>query len=122
MNELPKDLYELKPYDMDQAIINQTAQQLIKDFAEFNIEIEFKGNALSPYQELFIQVLPYIDMMLRNNNEMFQALLYRIDVSEKEIKLASIHYPGISFPEVVTDLILRRELKKVLTKRYFSKK
>lgn len=121
MNDLPKDLNELAPYDMDAAIIEQTAQQLIKDFAEFSITIEFKGMASTPYQELFNQVLPYIELMLRNNSSMFTALLYRIDVNEKDIKRANLDYPGIPFPELVTDLILRRELKKVLTKRYFSK-
>jgi hypothetical protein len=107
------------PHSMDQEIIDATAQQVIKDFGEFAFSIEFTGKGATPYAELFEQVLPVVELLLRTNTEMFHALLYRIDVNESLIKRYSAETPGMSFPEMVTDLILRREMMKVLTKRYF---
>jgi len=122
MNDLPRSLFELVPSGIDQQIVEETARQLIKDFAEFSFEINFTGTKGTPYQELFEQVLPVIELMLKNNMEMFHAMMYRIDVNEKQIREAMQRSSSQTFPEVVTDLILRREMMKVLTKRYFSGK
>lgn len=122
MNDLPRSLFELVPSGSDQQIVEETARQLIKDFAEFSFEINFTGTKGTPYQELFEQVLPVIELMLKNNMEMFHAMMYRIDVNEKQIREAMQRSSSQTFPEVVTDLILRREMMKVLTKRYFSGK
>ncbi|MBX7096006.1 MAG: hypothetical protein K1X56_14895 [Flavobacteriales bacterium] len=122
MNDLPRSLFELVPSGSDQQIVEETARQLIKDFAEFSFEINFTGTKGTPYQELFEQVLPVIELMLKNNMEMFHAMMYRIDVNEKQIREAMQRSSSQTFPEIVTDLILRREMMKVLTKRYFSGK
>ncbi|HRE73724.1 MAG TPA: hypothetical protein PK637_06485 [Flavobacteriales bacterium] len=119
VDNLPKSPSDLQPHSMDQEIIAATAQQVIKDFGEFSFEIVFTGKGTSPYAELFEQVLPVVEHLLQTNTERFHALLYRIDVNESLIKRYSAETPGMRFPEMVTDLILRREMMKVLTRRYF---
>jgi hypothetical protein len=122
MEELPESPAHLIPYNQEQAIIEETAAQLQKDFGEFSFSIVFTGKHETPYRELFDQVLPIVELMLRNEPSMMNAMLYRIDVSEGMIKKFSFSNPGIPFPSLLTDLILRREMQKVLTRRYFKEK
>lgn len=121
MENLPKHPGDIQPYSMEQAVVEETAAQLIKDMGEFSFEVVFTGKKESPYRELFDQVLPVVELLMKNNPEMFSALLYRIDVSEKLLREYSRASGGMSFAETVTDLILRREMQKVLTRRYFSR-
>ena len=111
-------------------ILNETAQQIIKDFGMNGMEIKFSGNADNAYSELFSQIHSHIDEMLKHTNsplhwrgvggEAFYNLMYRIDISESQIKKAVEESKDKSFSEVVTDLILKRELLKVITRRSFS--
>ncbi len=52
--------------------------------------------------------------------EVFYNLMYRIDISETQIKKSIEESKDKSFSEIVTDLILKRELLKVVTRRSFS--
>lgn len=103
-------------------VIEETAAQLIKDFSEFSFEITFTGKGKTPYDELFSQAEPVIALLLEKNTSLLHSILYRIDVAEKEIKLHSQKFPQLSLSHIITDLILRREMKKVLTRRYFKGK
>jgi hypothetical protein len=111
MTELPEK------YRTDLAIVRETAEQLIRDFNWFNIGIRFSGDPLRAYDELREQIVPLIDRMQREEPGLFQSLLYRIDLDERKFRRQ------LSAPEAgvhIADLILQRELQKVLTRRYFS--
>ena len=123
---LPEFLKSAKKYHSDQEIIQMTADQLIKDMGDFSILIQFKGDKETPYRELFDQVEPVIYTLEMMQPEKLKSLLYRIDISENEIKkhitstnshLANTKTDLSSF---ITDLVLQRELQKVLTRIYFS--
>lgn len=124
--KLPEILQSSDRYHSDEQIIRMTADQLIKDMGEFSFSITFQGNLSSPYQELFEQVQPIIYTLEMMQPEKLRALLYRIDISENEIKkhLLSVNPETAStktdLSSFVTDLVLKRELKKVLTRIYFS--
>ncbi len=85
------------------------------------IEIKFSGNAQNAYEELFSQILPLIEKLQKENFQNFYNLMYRIDISETQIKKAVTESKDKSFSEVVTDLIMKRELLKIVTRRSFSK-
>ncbi len=132
---LPEILKSTKKYHCDQEIIQMTADQLIKDMGDFSITIQFKarvnesfgqGDKETPYRELFDQVEPVIYTLEMMQPEKLKSLLYRIDISENEIKkhitsanpnLAKTKTDLSSF---ITDLVLQRELQKLLTRIYFS--
>lgn len=126
METLPQILQSVSRYHTDEEIIRMTADQLIKDMGEFSIAITFKGDKLTPYKELFDQVEPVIHALEMMQPEKLRALLYRIDISENQIKKHIVS----SNPEspntktdlsaFITDLVLQRELQKVLTRIYFS--
>ena len=84
------------------------------------MEIKFSGEAGNAYKEFFSQILPLIEKLQKENFQNFYNLMYRIDISESQIKNTVEQAKDKSFSEVVTDLILKRELLKVVTRRSFS--
>lgn len=120
MSDLFSQNFNIEKFFDQQKIIEETAAQLIKDFSGFSFEINFTGKNKTPYDELFAQVEPVISSLLSKNSSLLFSVLYRIDVSESEIKKHTALFPDLSLSHVITDLILRRELKKVLTRHHFK--
>ncbi len=118
--KLPEILQSATRYHSDLEIIQMTANQLIKDMGEFSFKITFKGDKETPYKELYDQVEPIIYTLEMMQPEKLKALLYRIDISENSIKQHFINDSKTDLSAFITDLILQRELQKVLTRIYFS--
>ncbi len=112
---------EPTPYLINLELIRETARQIIKDFGMTGIEIRFTGNGQSAYDELFGQIAPEVDKLLQGNAGSFYDLLYRIDISEDQLKKESERFPARKFSEVVAHLIIKRELQKVVIRRKFGK-
>ena len=113
---------DITPYLNRLDILNETAQQTIKDFGMNRMEINFFGNTENAYAELFSQILPLVEKLQKENFQNFYNLMYRIDISEGQIKKAVEESKDKSFSEVVTDLILKRELLKVVFCKQYSAK
>ena len=111
---------DITPYLNQLDILSDTAKQAVKDFGMVGLEIQFSGNTENAYSELFSQILPLIEKLQTENFQNFYSLMYRIDISEGQIKQAVEESKDKSFSEIVTDLILKRELLKVVTKRSYS--
>lgn len=103
-------------------VVKQTAQQVIKDFASFSIDISFPEDIHFAYDELFEQVNAVIHDLLQNNRELLLSLLYRIDLSEGSMKTARSAMNRDTEAVIISELILHRELQKVLIRNYFSAK
>ena len=101
-------------------LIQKTAAQIIKDFAEFGLEVTFSGNTEQFYPELIQQVHQLVEELLANDYNRFLAMLYRIDISNKEMAEYQQMMPQSNKTEVVTTLVIHRELKKVMTREYFK--
>lgn len=116
------ELESLKPeeYKHRADIIQKTVDQIIKDCGTFGIEIGFSGFTEWAYDELFDQLEDQVADMLSGYPEKLWALLYHIDVSDKSIQQASSEHTDWSYEAVVTELILYRELKKVITREYIK--
>jgi hypothetical protein len=100
--------------------LNETAQQIIKDFGIEGIEIKFSGNADNAYKELFSQIEPHILKLLWENTRKLQQLLYRIDIPEKLALQALRGEPGRTPPQMLTELVIKRELQKVVIRKYYK--
>lgn len=116
------DLPDINSYRNKIGFICQTAYQIIKDFGEFSMEIHFSGNGETAYEELFGQVHTFISQLLKQNYHRLFSLLYRIDLSEKKIVDAQNRFPDLPKSEIITELILHRELAKVVYRNYYSNK
>jgi hypothetical protein len=112
---------DLTPYINRLDLIKDTANQIIKDFDMFGMEIKFSGNAYNAYEELFEQIEPHIKNLIENNQQKFMGILYRIDVSDVQIKKAVRENSTESFSIIVTDIIIKRELQKVVVRNHYKK-
>src|SRR3989338_5156724 len=100
---------ELATYYNRQDLIEKVVAQLIKDFNWFNLTVTFTGKEITPYQELFNQILPLVDEMLNDDYHKLQALLYRIDIDSDFLNRKLKENPHVDTDEAITDLIIKRE-------------
>ena len=110
----------ITPYFNNLHYIKATAEQIQKDFNLFGLSIKFSGNPDNAYNELLYQISPFISDMLDRNYSGLLSLLYRIDVKESKVaELANSANFG-SLSEAIADLILRRELQKIVIRKHFK--
>ena len=112
---------EIERAKFDAEIVALTAQQVIKDFMQFGMDVSFSGNIYSAYDELFDQLDVHITHLLNTSCQRLMSLLYQIDVGEAKLAKLIDDRPGSSISEVITEAILERELLKVLTRLYFKR-
>lgn len=114
------DFNNISQYFNKLDIIQDTANQIIKDFDMFGLEIKFSGNAYNAYEELFEQIEPHIKNLIDTNQSKFMGILYRIDLNDEQIKKAVNENHSESFSEIITDLIIKRELQKVVIRKHYK--
>lgn len=122
MSSLPFKKEDLKKYHNDRDIVAQTARQVMKDFSTFGYDVEFPETLEMAYDSLFEQLAPVIEELLNRDASKLFSLLYTIDLSELKIRQELSEMKTLDIHNVITHLILDRELKKVLTRKYFSEK
>lgn len=101
-------------------IVRETAEQIMKDFGMFGVEITFSGDTSRAYSELHRQLVEQIGTLLTNNYDLSLSVLYQVDITDREIARASADLPGYTHVEVVAHQVIVRDLKKVLLRRYFK--
>ena len=109
---------DIEGYRNQVEIIRLTAEQVIKDFALFGLEISFSGNVINAYNELFEQLNASIADLLVSDYSKFISLLYHIDISENQLRRRLDSITDLT-PGIITEMVLDRELKKVIIRRYY---
>ena len=108
---------------LDQAeIVTATAEQIMKDFGMFGVEITFSGDPKNAYEELHQQLILQITVLVERNYDLLLSVLYQVDITEKEIAMAEQELPHYNHIEIVAHQVIVRDLKKVLLRRYFTSK
>lgn len=87
----------------------------------FGIEIKFSDNAYNAYDELFEQIEPHVNHLIKNNQSKFMGILYRIDVNDEQLQKVIKQNKSESFSEIITDIIIKRELQKIVIRNHFKK-
>ena len=108
-------------YRHDLVIIRETADQVIRDLNIQEFNIIFSGNEHHAFNELKTQLVPVIGKLFKEDSNSFRRMLYRVDINEKDFKKCLSESDSSVFEERVSELIIRREFQKVLTRKYFSK-
>lgn len=72
-------------------------------------------------QEVFAAVLNSVNKLEIKGSSHLMNLLYRIDLTEKQIKSAALQQPEIPFQHIIAELIIKRILQKVIIKEQYSK-
>ena len=118
--EIIPTLSTIHKYFKDTDLLKEVVTQIQKDFEWYNIEIRFSGEKKTPYEELFEQIFPHIDKMIVEEYEKLLNIMYRIDLDEGKINRYLRQNPMADTSEVITDLILKRELQKVVIRKIYS--
>jgi hypothetical protein len=113
-------LTELSPYYNRIDLLAKVVEQIKKDFNWFSFEITFTNEQESPYQELYQQILPLIDELLNDDYPKLMAMLYRIDLDEDFLNKKLKEAAHADTDEVITDLIIKRELQKIIIRDIYS--
>ena len=103
-------------------IVRQTAEQIMKDFGMFGVEITFSGNIDQAYQELHQQLVEQISILIERNYDLLLSVLYQVDITDREMAKAQAELPHYTHIEVIAHQVIARDLKKVLLRRYFKMK
>ena len=112
--------FDIELYKTKTEIIRQTVEQVKKDFTMFGMDIEFTGNTDMAYEEMFYQLGNQISRLLEIDPHRLSALLYQVDLGENKVIDSSTLHPEWSLPEVITELVIHCELKKVLIRNYYK--
>jgi hypothetical protein len=121
--EIPKLWNEKIAKHIDiKAIIIELLAQIKKDFSFFGEEITFNDEAPESYAELFNQLEHFLRTQYSIKTEKLYPVLYRIDVSEKDIKNAINHPNNTDFIASITEVVILKELQKVIIRRYYQGK
>jgi hypothetical protein len=110
----------IEPYRNREEVIRQVAAQIEKDFDQFGLEVNFSGEIKNAYEELFSQLNEHLSKLLDRDYHRLILLLYQIDVSENQIIRTELNFPDVPKSELLAELIILRELKKVLIRNYFK--
>jgi hypothetical protein len=101
-------------------IVQETAEQIMKDFGMFGVEITFSGDTSQAYNELHHQLIDQISLLLERNYELLLSVLYQVDITDREIAKATRELPHYNQVEIIAHQVIVRDLKKVLLRRYFK--
>lgn len=117
--QIPKLQHQdLKPWLDRLDMIKACAEQTIKDLSMYGISIEFSGNPKFAYQELYDQIMPAIKSRI-DKGQGISEILYRVDVDERLME--QFLETNQDLAAATTQLILWRELQKVVTRFLLSK-
>jgi len=100
-------------------IIQETAQQIMKDFGMFGVEITFSGDVSNAYKELHNQLVDQISTLISVNYDKLLAVLYQVDITDREVEKAQYDLPNYNHIEIIAHQVIARELRKILWRMYF---
>ena len=113
------DLTNLNNIIISNKFLRETAFQLEKDFLNIGINFDIK-KPVDNYKQLFFFTLNIVNKLNNQDPKQIPNLLYRVDLSEEKVQ-SEMQSSSLTFPEFLSELIVKRELKKVIMKNYYSK-
>lgn len=95
--------------------------QLKKDFESCGVGVEFIENLPQEFEALKSSLIEAFQPLLKRSSSSLQNLLYRIDISEQQIKNYQTKNRDLNFENVLAELIIKRIFQKVILKKRFSR-
>lgn len=115
LNHVP----DIKNQLSSQELFDTFKTQLQKDFKQSNSPDEF----IESLRPNYTQILETIAKQLQHetiSTSTLMSLLYRIDISEAQLKRYLQENQNKNYFDVVAELIIKRVLQKVVIKRYYK--
>ncbi|MCF8459933.1 MAG: hypothetical protein K9G46_04365 [Flavobacteriales bacterium] len=121
MDNLPLSKPDFDRYERSVTLLQEVVAQINKDFRLHGFDVNFSGEGETAYRELSDQLAPVIEYMLENQAETFWNLIYSIDLNENKVKQILFGKEEVDNAiGQLTDLILKRELQKVVIRHFYS--
>lgn len=87
---------------------------------EYTLQLlEENGLSFSSFSEFRKHIIQRVNDWINNDFEHLLFLLYRIDVHEDKVRRLMQEHKGENAAEVITDLIIERQQKKIITRKLF---
>jgi hypothetical protein len=118
MDELPDIITGISKPDL----FEKFKLQLQKDFEGAGLNGDFANTLPQNYDAILSAIGSEIEKVNRLAVSKVTGLLYRIDVSEIQIKKLSSEKKENSMNQIISELILKRELQKIVIKEHFKNK
>jgi hypothetical protein len=96
--------------------------QLQKDFEGAGFNGDFANTLPQDYNVILETIGVEVEKINKLAVSKLTGLLYRVDISELQIKKLSSERPDSSMNEIISELILKRELQKIIIKEHFKTK
>ncbi len=109
----------IKALDSKEIII-ETIAQIRKDLGMYGFELDISGTEEVTYSVLLTELTTIVIKLFNEDSQKLFPILYRIDITEKDIAVAGANLPNYNLQEIVADQIIMRELKKVIIRRYYQ--
>ena len=112
-------LSEVPDFLKQKELFQATIAQLQKDLSWQNLELPLSESPT--VEELKIKLSSLFSYLEQGQYQTLMNILYRVDVSEQQIKKVMENVVDEPFSDVWTQLMLHRCLQKVIIKQQFSK-
>jgi hypothetical protein len=116
------DDLELRASLLQKELFELFRLQLKRDFEVSGCSVEFIEHLPVNFEHLRDEVSAQLKKMGKHGVSKLPELLYRIDVSEQQIKRFAEEHPAENWEDLVAELIIKRILQKVILKKTYSKK
>jgi len=102
----------------ENSFLNETVEQLEKDFLMIGVNFDVPKPILN-YSSLFNFTFNLVDALNEKDSQKTLNLLYRIDLSEEIVK-HEMQQTELSFTKMLSEMIVKRELYKVIIRKKIS--
>lgn len=121
MTELLKES-ELKQYGLSpEVLLAKFNSQLYKDFEMCGLQTYLEPLTETAYEIIHRQLIETLKKIQNQNSQSLNNLIYRIDISEKQVSEKLKTKEGESYETILAELIIKRVLQKVVLKEIYSK-
>ena len=106
-------------YLSQESYFEKVKSQLINDINDLHFEKKIKLISFNQRELLASTVTVYLQKTFTKSSSLFYQLMYKIDIPETTLESKIVNF-SIDF-SVLSDLVLKRELMKVLTREKYSR-
>ena len=112
------DLVSVDSFIQNQDFLKETTSQLEKDFLMVGVNFDIE-KPVESYKDLFSFTFNLINSLNERDPKRLLNLLYRIDLDEGKVKV-EMNKTELSFTEMLSKMIVKRELYKVIIRKKIS--
>lgn len=103
-------------------LFNAFKTQLAKDFIQSNFPADFVEGLEPDFTRIQEKILVELQRSQKKADSDIMQLLYRVDISEAQLKRYLDEQPNQSHLVTIAELIIKRVLQKVVIKQYYRER